>query len=105
MSRNGITFIARFGDGEIVRMSVHTEANNLDLVRAKHLAIAAYENRTRRRRREKDIADRKARRSLLDEAWPTDAIPVEVPPIIEVTFVNANGTVQQTYRTADELAA
>jgi transcriptional regulator with XRE-family HTH domain len=46
--RAGPTFVARFSDGEITRMSTFTPLENLDVGRGLRLARAAYEARARR---------------------------------------------------------
>ena len=47
MSSSAI-FVARFTDGEVVRMSVHTNTKKLDFKRGRALAFTAYEARCRR---------------------------------------------------------
>jgi len=47
--RVGPTFVARFADGEVTRMSVFTSLAKLDYDRAARLSCAAYESRARRK--------------------------------------------------------
>jgi hypothetical protein len=106
MSVSGISFVATFSDGEVVRMSISTSAENLDLARAKTLAAYAYRSRIRCRRRAKDVADRKKHCPLIDAPWPTDELPVVVPPMVEISFVDTwSGAVLKTFNMTELAAA
>jgi hypothetical protein len=43
--RVGPTFVARFADGQVTRMSTYTSLTNLDRGRGERLSLAAYESR------------------------------------------------------------
>jgi hypothetical protein len=43
--RVGPTFVARFADGQVTRMSTYTSLTNLDRARGIRLSLAAYESR------------------------------------------------------------
>ena len=45
---NSATFIARFADGEVTRLTTHARAGKPNLARGVRLARAAYESRTKR---------------------------------------------------------
>ncbi len=47
--RVGPTFVAEFSDGEIIRMSTHTDLTKLDWERGVRLCQAGYESRARQR--------------------------------------------------------
>jgi hypothetical protein len=103
MSVSGISFVATFSDGEVARMSISTSAENLDLARAKTLAAYAYESRIRCRRRAKNVADH---HPLIDAPWPTDVLPVVVPPMVEISFVDTgSGAVLRTFNMTELAAA
>jgi len=42
------TFVCRFGDGQITRMTIHTRLDKLDVGRGVRLARHAYRSRVRR---------------------------------------------------------
>jgi hypothetical protein len=81
------TFVARFADNEVIRMSTHTPTATLDVGRGVRLAIAAYETRVRGRR-----------------APFSGGTQIEIPLIVEAHFEAADGAVLQTYG-AEDLAA
>src|SRR5262249_26665693 len=49
--RAGPTYVCRFNDGEVVRMTIFTSLTKLDWARGEKLALAAYESRWRMRAR------------------------------------------------------
>jgi hypothetical protein len=86
-------------------MSISTSAENLDLARAKTLAAYAYRSRMRCRRRAKDVADRKKHCPLIDAPWPTDVLPVVVPPMVGISFVDTESNAVLRTFNMTELAA
>jgi hypothetical protein len=69
------TFVAKFADSEVTRMTTYTSLARLDVARGVRLAKAAYQSRTRS----------------------------PPPPIIEARFETVDGTVLKSYST-EELA-
>ena len=47
LSKVGPTFVAKWMDGEVTRMSIHCTDDNPDLVRAVRVSWAAYQSRTK----------------------------------------------------------
>jgi hypothetical protein len=78
-SRPGPTFVARFADGEIMRMTTYTSLTTLDWGRGAALARAAWESRWRTRKR--------AARPQWQAHWKAGEDIAPVPPtIVEARF-------------------
>jgi hypothetical protein len=96
------TFVAKFANGEITRMTCDCTAGRLDPAQGVRMSRAAYESRIRSARRAAHASKHGPHPS--HAPWPTDSKPVMVPEIVAASFETADGEKLATY-SAEQLAA
>ena len=77
--RVGPTFVCKFADGTVTRMSVFTSLEKLDWERGEHLSQAAYQSRWRTRERAQQLKQ-------TGRAYAIDFITPAPPAIISARF-------------------
>jgi hypothetical protein len=90
----GPTFVAKFADGAVTRMSVHTSLEKLDWDRGVHLSQAAWQSRWRRQH---------AR--YLKQIGNPRTVVAPVPPAIVAAHFEQYGKVLARYPNSENVAA